>query len=166
MKIKFLLSGLICILALSAQAQKFKFKSWTWEAYKMQFQAPDSMDITQSDGKGFGATNKLISLNIYPRKGENLNYAGMKSALMKWAVETKLQYKTYNAYNGEKQPFYMGDLNKYTGCAIDGTKDGFPATMLLISDPLTPEISFYVWISYAQDYQDDALAILRSFKPM
>ena len=122
MRRKFLFLAFICSVVTSAQAQRFKFKLWTWDTYKMQFQAPDSMDITQSDAKGFGATNKLISLNIYPRKGENLNYSGMKSALMKWAVDTKLQYKPYNASNGEKQPFYMGDLNKYTGCAIEGIK--------------------------------------------
>jgi len=166
MRRKFLFLVLTCIVVTSAEAQRFKFKLWTWDTYKMQFQAPDSMDITQSDAKGFGATNKLISLNIYPRKGENLNYSGMKSSLMKWAVDTKLQYKPYNASNGEKQPFYMGDLSKYTGCAIEGTKDGFPVIILLISDPLTPEISFYIWISYTKDYLDDALAILRSFKPM
>jgi hypothetical protein len=163
---KLLFLSLVCILAISAQAQKFTLKAWNWETYRVQFQAPDNMVISQNDAKEFSATNKLISLSVYPRKGENLNYAGMKSALMRWAVDTKVQYKTYNTANGEKQPFYMSDLYKFTGCAIDGTKDNFPVTILLISDPATPEISFYVWISYAAEYVDDAVAILRSFKPM
>ena len=35
-----------------------------------------------------------------------------------------------------------------------------------IEHPDYPDISFYVWISYAREYYHDAVAILRSFQPL
>ena len=165
MKLRFLLPVVLLIAINSTKAQAFKLKKWNWDDYKMSFQAPDNMTVTESTGEGFKATNNYITLNIYPRKNENLTYEGMKSAIKKWAVQTNLNYETYNISNGEKQPFYLSNLNRYSGCAIDGSKEGFPASMILITDPDYPEISFYIWLSYAREYADDAVVILKSFKP-
>ncbi len=148
-----------------ASAQSFVLKTWDWDDYKMEFRAPDNMVIEQNDGDGFKASNQLITLDIYPRKGENLSYDGMKNAISRWAGQTNLDYNDVNV-DGNQQPFYLSNLNGYWGVAIDGKKDGFPASMLLLVDPDYPDISFYVWISYSSEYYDDAVAILKSFKPI
>jgi dihydroorotase-like protein len=166
MKRLIVLLSLAYFTVTTANAQSFTLKKWNWDDYKMSFQAPDNMEVTESTGEGFKASNKLITLNIYPRKGENLSYDGMKGAIIKWAEQSNLKYGTYNSYNGEKQPFYISDLNRYSGCAIDGTKEDYPASMLLLKDPDYPEISFYIWVSYAKEYANDAVTILRSFKPV
>ena len=59
----------------------------------------------------------------------------------------------------------MKDLNGYWGCAIDGKKSGFSASMLLLVDPDYTDISFYIWISYADEYYHDAVQIIKSFQP-
>lgn len=156
----------LLLFGVIATAQSFTLKSWNWDTYKMQFKAPDDMVVEQNDASAFKASNRLITLDIYPRKGENLRYEKMKDAIVKWATDNNLQYDTYNSYNGEKQPFYLSDLNRYSGCAIDGVKDNFPASMVLITDPDYPDISFYIWISYSKEYSNDAVSILKSFKPL
>ncbi|HVZ55908.1 MAG TPA: hypothetical protein VG870_04555 [Chitinophagaceae bacterium] len=161
------LTGLVTLVScLILNAQSFSLKKWTWDTYKMEFQAPENMDVTENNADAFKASNGSITLDIYPRKGQNMTYDGMKTAIIKWADDSGLQYDNYNSYNGEKQPFYLSNLNRYSGCAIDGSKRGFPASMLLIQDPDYPDTVFYIWISYAKEYADDAVAILKSFRPI
>ena len=74
---------------------------------------------------------------------------------------------SYNMNDGStRQRIYLDNLNDYWGCAIDGSKNGFFASILLLVDPNSPDISFYIWISYAREYYHDVIAILRSFTPM
>lgn len=156
---------LALLLLLSANILKAQsLEAWTWDTYKMKFQAPDNMRVEQNDANSFQATNDKITLDIYPRKGENLTYDGMKTAIANWASATGLRYEDYNA-DGDAQPIYLDNLNGYWGCAIDGKKQGFPASMLLLVDPDFPDISFYIWISYSDEYYHDAVTILKSFQP-
>jgi hypothetical protein len=104
-------------------------------------------------------------MDIYPLTGQNLTYDGMKNAIIKWADKSSLSYNVNNS-SGEKQPIYLENINGYWGCAIDGTKEGFSASALLLVNPDYPDINYYVWISYAPEYYHDAIAILRSFAPM
>ena len=131
----------------------------------MQFRIPDNMSIVYNDDTRFEATNHVITMDIYPRKGEQLTYSGMKNAIVAWAQQEQLHYSYYNKYNNE-QPIYLKDLNRYWGCAIDGTKGGNDATMLLLVNPNNPDISLYVWIAYNDDYYQDVMQILNSFEPM
>jgi hypothetical protein len=164
MKRKYFFLAAILLLSFNfLQAQTLE--SWTWDTYKMKFKAPDNMRVEENDANSFQATNDVMTLDIYPRKGENLTYDGMKKAIISWANQTGLRYMDYNS-DGDKQPIYLDNVNGYWGCAIDGKKNGFPASMLLLVDPDFPEISFYIWISYDDDYYHDAVAILKSFKPM
>ena len=163
MKHRLLLAVLLLLTCSSLHAQSLE--SWTWDTYKMKFKAPDNMSPQENDANSFQATNDKITMDIYPRQGENLTYDGMKNAIIKWANQTGLRYNTYNS-SGDAQPIYLDDINGYWGCAIDGKKQGFPASMLLLVDPDFPDISFYIWISYADEYYHDAVTILRSFKPM
>ncbi len=163
MKRKYLLAVLLLMSANILKAQSLE--TWTWDTYKMKFKAPDNMRVDENDANSFQASNDVITLDIYPRKGENLTYDGMKKAIEDWADQESLRYMNENS-DGDKQPIYLDNLNGYWGCAIDGKKNGFPASMLLLVDPDFPEISFYIWISYSSDYYDDAIAILKSFKPM
>ena len=130
----------------------------------MKFKLPSNMVVEENNADKFEASNNVITLDIYPRQGESLTYSGMKNAIINWAYKTGLRYADYNG-GGDEQPIYMKDLNGYWGCAIDGKKEGYPASMLLLVDPDYTDISFYIWLSYSNDYYQDALQILRSFQP-
>ncbi len=160
---KFLQVMLLSVIGLSTHAQTLQ--TWKWDSYRMKFKAPDNMIVQKSDSTVYEASNKSITMDIYPRKGENFTYDGMKNAIIKWAEKTSLSYNPTNS-NGKSQPIYLEDINGYWGCAIDGTKSGFSASALLLVDPDHPEISFYIWVSYAREYYHDAVAILKSFTPM
>ncbi len=139
-------------------------QEWKWDSYKMKFKAPDNMVVIKSDGTVYEASNNKITMDIYPRKNENLTYDGMKNALIVWAKELSLSYSLSSS--GETQPIYLSNLNGYWGCAIDGTKSGFSASLLLLQDPDDSGINFYIWISYAKEYYHDVITILKSFTPI
>ena len=160
---KFLQTILLSVISFALNAQSLQ--SWTWDYYKMKFKAPDNMVVQKSDATVYEASNKSITMDIYPLTGQNLTYDGMKNAIINWADKSSLSYKANNS-NGEKQPIYLDNINGYWGCAIDGTKEGFSASALLLVNPDHPDINYYVWISYAPEYYHDAIAILRSFTPM
>lgn len=163
MKQKFLATLILLFVGVAIQAQTLQL--WTWDTYKVKFKAPDNLVVKKNDATVYEATNKSMALDIYPRKGENLTYDGMKNAIIKWAGDLGLSYNTQNSA-GDAQPIYLENINGYWGCAIDGSKDGFPATVMLIVNPDFPELSFYIWISYSKEYYHDAVAVLRSFTPM
>jgi len=160
---KFLCAILLFASCVPVNAQSLQ--SWTWDYYKMKFKAPDNMVVQKNDASVYEASNRSITMDIYPLTGQNLTYDGMKNAIIRWADKSLLSYKTYNS-SGDKQPIYLENINGYWGCAIDGTKDGFSASVLLLVNPDYPDINFYVWISYAPEYYHDAVSILRSFTPM
>lgn len=159
------LFGLLAILMIANVALGQALKPFTWDTYKMKFKISDDMRVVDNDANKFEATNSNITMDIYPRKGENLTYSGMKNAIINWANQENLRYNAQNA-SGDDQPIYLKNLNGYWGCAVDGTKNTSSATMLLLVDPDYPDISFYVWISYLDGYYQDALQILKSFQPM
>ena len=160
---KFLQAVVLSVISLAVNAQSLQ--SWTWDYYKMKFKAPSNMVVKKSDAKVYEASNGPVTMDIFPFTGQNLTYDGMKNAIIKWANESSLSYKTYNS-SGDKQPIYLSNINGYWGCAIDGTKEGFSTSVLLLVNPDYPDINFYVWISYAPEYYHDAIAILQSFTPM
>ena len=163
MRQKFLSTAMLFIIGMAVHGQTLQL--WTWDTYRIKFKAPDNLVVQKNDATVYEATNKAMALDIYPRKGENLTYDGMKNAIIKWANDLGLSYNTENSA-GDTQPIYLENINGYWGCAIDGTKSGFPATVMLIVNPDYPELSFYIWISYSKEYYHDAVAILRSFTPM
>lgn len=152
----FLAFLMLAITSTSAQT----LQTWNWDSYRMKFKAPDNMSVQQNDANGYQATNNNITLDIYPRTGENLTYDGMKRAIINWANQVSLNY------DASTQPIYLSNINRYWGCAIDGVKEGFSASALLLINPDNPNLSYYVWISYAPEYYHDALAILKSFEPL
>ncbi len=154
---------LLSVISLAVYSQSLQ--TWTWDSYKMKFKAPDNMVVQKSDATVYEASNKSITMDIYPRKNESLTYDGMKNAIINWANKPLLSYNPTNS-SGKAQPIYLENINGYWGCAIDGTKNGFSASALLLVDPDNPDISFYIWISYAHEYYHDAVTILRSFTPM
>ncbi|MEO8567570.1 MAG: hypothetical protein ABI419_00495 [Ginsengibacter sp.] len=159
---KFFLTILLSSVGSASIAQTMRV--WNWNSYNMKFKAPDNMVVIKSDGTVYEASNNKITMDIYPRKDENLTYDGMKAALVKWADDLSLYYKVNSS--GETQPIYLSNINGYWGCAIDGSKSGFSASVLLLVDPDHPNISFYIWISYAKEYYHDVVNILKSFTPM
>jgi hypothetical protein len=153
-----LLSALLALSLNLIYAQSLK--GWTWSNYKMKFQAPDNFTIKESSGTIFSAGNDHLYLTIYPKKGENLTYSGMKDALQKWARDNNVDWNSNDLG-------YMSNLNRYWGYYIDGTgSNGLPTSLLLLVDPDYPENSFYVWLQYQSGYLDTAVDILKSFKPM
>jgi hypothetical protein len=154
----------ILLFALFAFSFNFLYaqalKAWTWTDYKMKFQAPNNFIIKESSGTSFSAGNDHLNLTIYPKKGENLTYDGMKNALQKWARDSKVDWNSNNLG-------YTSSLNRYWGYYIDGTgSNGLPTSLLLLVDPDYPEYSFYVWLQYQSEYLNTAADILKSFKPM
>jgi hypothetical protein len=160
---KFFQAIVLSSLSLAVHAQSLQ--SWTWDSYKMKFKAPDNMVVAKSDATVFEASNNSVVMDIYPRKGENLTYDGMKNSIIAWASKLSLSYNSQNS-KGETQPIYIENINGYYGCAIDGSKDGFSASVMLLRDPGNADISFYVWVSYKKEYYHDAVNILKSFAPM
>src|SRR5580765_2345552 len=154
----------IVLSAISLVLNAQSLQSWTWDSYKMKFKAPDNMVVKKSDATVYEASNNSITMDIYPLTGQNLTYDGMKNAIIRWADKSSLSYNEYNS-SGDKQPIYLDNINGYWGCAIDGKKSGYPTSMLLLVDPDYPDISFYIWLSYANEYYHDAVAILKSFQP-
>ena len=163
MKYKFL--SVILLLVISAGVKAQSLQSWTWDYYKMKFKAPDNLEVKKSDATVYEATNSAMAMDIYPLSGQNLTYDGMKNALIKWAGKTALTYDITNV-NGKTQPIYLENLNGFWGCAIDGTNNGYPTSILLLVNPDHPDVNFYVWLSYSKEYYHDAIAILKSFTPM
>ncbi len=153
------------LLTMSAGINAQSLKSWVWDNYKIKFQAPDNLVLKQNDATIFEAGNNNMYLDIYPKKGVQMTYDGMKSNLIQWAATTGIQYQAVNS-SGQSQPIYLSNLNGFWGCAIDGTKDNLPATILLIVNPNDATLSFYIWVNYQQQYYHDAVAILKSFTPM
>jgi hypothetical protein len=163
MNYKFFQMALLSLISVTVNSQTLQ--TWTWDSYKMKFKAPDNMVIQKNDATVYEASNKSVTMDIYPRKNENLTYDGMKTAIIKWADKSSLSYNITNS-SGDTQPIYLSNINGYWGCAIDGTKNGFSASAVLLVDPDNPDISFYIWVSYAREYYHDAVAILKSFTPM
>jgi len=154
----------ILLFALLAFSSSFLYaqalKAWNWTDYKMKFQAPNDFTIKESSGTIFSAGNDHLYLTIYPKKGENLTYSGMKDALQKWARSSKVDWNADDLG-------YTSSLNRYWGYYIDGTgENGLPTSLLLLVDPDYPEFSFYVWLQYQSGYLDTAVSMLKSFKPM
>ena len=159
---KFFLVFLTSLLSFVAPSQSLR--SWVWDSYKLKFEAPDNMEIVKSDATVYEASNRSITMDIYPRKGDGLTYDGMKNAIVKWANKLNMYYTVTSS--GKSQPIYMENLNGLWGCAIDGSKDHFSAFVLLLVNPDNPDVIFYIWISYAKEYYHDAVSILKSFAPM
>lgn len=160
---KFLATILLSGICMAVNAQSLQ--SWTWDYYKMKFKAPDNMVIQKSDATIYQASNNSITMSISPVTGQNLTYDGMKNAIIDWANRSLLIYQEVNS-SGDKQPIYLDNINGYWGCAIDGTKNGFSASAVLLVNPDYPDINYYVWVSYKPEYYHDAVAILKSFTPM
>lgn len=150
---------LICTFALLlvpiASAQ---METWTWDAYKTQFQVPAGFQLQQNDADGFSAGNSDMNLTLYPRKVSGITYAQMESSLREWTAE-----------NGVKPDAagyqYLDDLNGYWGVMTDGSYDGSPVFLMMVMDPDYTDIALYVWISYNQASYNTALKVLKSFTP-
>ena len=63
----------------------------------MKFKLPDDMTLVTNGADKFEATDNSITIDIYPRTGENLTYNGMKNAIINWAYKTGLSYNDYNS---------------------------------------------------------------------
>lgn len=136
-----------------------RMTTYTWESYKMKFDIPTTFEVTDNTSEKFMASNGDINLTIYPRKGENLQADGMIDALTVWSTENAIENLT-------QMEVITSQLNGYWGVFQEGTKNGWPVFLMLIVDPDYPDISFYVWLSYATGTEDTALKVLKSFTPV
>ena len=80
----FLLSFLLTTTFVSAQ-----MTTWTWDLYKVQFQAPSNFKVSKNDKSGFSAGNGHINLTIYPENGKNHSLDQMAGSLESWANREK-----------------------------------------------------------------------------
>jgi hypothetical protein len=156
---------IVFLVAISAAANAQTLKQWVWDEYKVKFKAPEDLLLKKNDSSIYEAGNSNMYLDIYPRRGEEYTHDGLKNNLIKWASDEGVSYQANNT-GGSQQPIYIDNLNGFWGCAIDGSKNSLPTTMLLIVNPSDPTLSFYIWINYTQEYYHDALAVLQSFTPI
>ena len=87
----------IILFALGSVAHAQTLQSWTWDTYKVKFKAPSNLVVQKNDATVYEAKNGSMALDIYPRKGENLTYDGMKNAIVKWATDLGLSYSPENS---------------------------------------------------------------------
>jgi hypothetical protein len=137
---------------------KVEMKPWDWKDYNIKFKVPTDFKVTKSDGQTFVAENGKINLSIYPRKGEYLTKETMESYLVNWANASKVT-------NYEKAK-YIENLKGYHCYYIDGKVGEFPTSVLLMVNPAHPDISIYIWLSYAASEFETAVDILKSFEPL
>lgn len=135
-----------------------EMKDWNWKDYNVKYRVPADFTVTKSDGYSFVATNQKINLSIYPKKGENLTAKTMESTLLAWAKQ--------NNVTGFDKAHYVENLKGYQCSYIDGKVGEYPTSLLLLINPNNPDISLYIWLSYAAAEYDTAVEILKSFKPM
>lgn len=141
----------------SAFAQDWR--TFTWEPYKTKFKVPGDFTVTTSSGDEWSGTNRKITMDIYPRKSENLSRNEMKNNLYSWAADNGV------TDIGEVVVLDEAKLNGYWGYLYEGYKGEFPVGVMLIVDPDYPDISLYIWVSYKAEYQDTVIEMLMSFTP-
>lgn len=136
---------------------KTDMKPWNWKDYNIKFKVPNDFKVTKNDASTFIAENGKINLSIYPRKGENLTVETMESTLINWANGN-------NVMDFEKANF-IENLKGFQCYYIDGKVGEFPTSLMLMVNPSNPEVSLYIWLSYAASEFETAVEILKSFEP-
>ncbi len=136
------------------------WRSFTWDEYKTKFDIPSDFEVTTNTSEKFSASNGKITLSIYPRKDENLDWDNMQAALQKWADGNEVEDQSEIIELDEEK------LNGYWGVMIEGTKSDYSVAQMLIVDPDFTEISLYIWVAYDNDQVDTVLEMLMSFEPM
>lgn len=132
--------------------------TWTWDQYKVKFDAPTDFKVDDNNAEVFSAGNGHINLTIYPQTNVSTEIDAMTENLSKWAINTDLSF--------DMQPEFLEDLNGYWGVYIDGeASNGNPTTVVLLIDPDYPDIGLYIWLQYQIDYFETAVDILASFTP-
>jgi len=152
----FTLFAFIVLFAGNSYAQMTEF---TWSDYHVKFQIPTSFHVDKNTADEFQAGNDDAYLSIYPKTGQSMTLAKMKSALIDWASSSNVSgYDNVNT---------MDDLNGYWGVYIDGKKsdNNLPASLLLLVHPNYPTTMLYVWINYKSDLLNTAVEVLKSFTP-
>lgn len=132
---------------------------YTWNDYHVKFKIPSAFRVDKNTSDEFQAGNDDAYLSIYPKTGQSMTLAKMKSALQDWASSSNVTgYDNVNT---------MDNLNGYWGVYIDGKKsdNNLPASLLLLVHPDYPSTMLYVWINYKSDMFNTAVEVLKSFTP-
>jgi hypothetical protein len=164
-KILISLSATISVSLLAAQVQGTvpvqPTKSWTWNNYKMAFQAPTDLAVKENSDKVFYAGNGHVFLTIYPKAGDILGQDELPLALRKWAAEYKLSNSSSSSKSG-----YLTNSTRYWTYYLGGTGyKGMATYAAIIVDASNPTKSYYVWLQYENGYAGAAMNILNSFSP-
>jgi hypothetical protein len=133
---------------------------WKWDLYKIKFEAPGSFKVSKNDKTEFSAGDEHIYFSIFPEKNEdNTKQEHYEDDLIAWANDSKI------SYNGEVG--FLEDLNGYWGYYIDGVADnGNPTSVFVLVDPDFPELYFFIWVQYQEEYYEQALEILMTISPI
>jgi hypothetical protein len=134
-----------------------ELKAWDWKDYNLKFKAPTNFKVTRSDGEAFIAENGDINLSIYPKKGEKLTRTSMESYLLTWAKDNKVT--NYDKAN------YVENFRGFHCYYVDGKVGDYPTSLMVMVNPNTPEVTIYVWLSYASSEYNTAVEIIKSFQP-
>ncbi|PKP05244.1 MAG: hypothetical protein CVU11_00870 [Bacteroidetes bacterium HGW-Bacteroidetes-6] len=160
MKKSITFSLVLFALMLTSSAFGQDWRSFTWDDYMTKFKIPSDFEVTTNTAEKFSATNGKITLSIYPREDENLEWDEMEDALQKWADDNEVENQTEIIELDEEK------MNGYWGVLIEGTKNDYSVGQMLLVDPDFTEISLYVWVAYDSDQVDTVIEMLMSFEPM
>lgn len=153
---------LLVLFALMLSSSVFgqDWRSFTWDDYMTKFKIPADFEVTTNTGEKFSATNGKITLSIYPREDENLEWDQMEEAIQKWADDNGVENQTEIIELDEEK------MNGYWGVMIEGTVSDYSVGQMLLVDPDFTELSLYIWVAYDDDQIDTVIEMLMSFEPM
>lgn len=147
----------VCFLAAQTTNPIVSTKAWTWNNYKIGFQAPTDLVVKESSAKVFYAGSEHVFITIYPKTGDSLNHDNLPLAVQKWATEHKLNFAPANSG-------YLSNSNRYWKYYVGGNGyKGMSTYVAVIVNSSHPEESYYVWLQYQNGYAEAAMNILNSF---
>ena len=136
-------------LATSLQAQT----DMEWDTHGVGFSVPKNFKIETNNADEFTAGNDELFLSILPIQDKTLTKDDLADAVVEMAEG--LNYDRIQ--EGDEI-----DVDDFTGYYIKGRKDGVNAVFMALLDKES-STNLLVVIVYADDYEDDAVAIASSF---
>ncbi len=154
MKKILLISTLILLFTFSKPVLAQDLKTWKWDTYGINFGVPNDFQVDTNIGDEFSGFAIGLSLTIFPWKDAEISTEHLAEATVELAKEMEYSEIT-NADNVQ--------LNGFEGVYVQGVKDGVNALILSLLDPESDN-NFYVVITFEDTYEEDAMAIVKSFQ--
>lgn len=140
-----------CSLILTAPLQAQT--DMEWDTHGVGFSVPDDFKIETNNAEEFTAGNDVLFLSILPIQDKTLTKDDLADAVVEMAEG--LNYDRIQ--EGDEI-----EVDDFIGYYIKGRKDGVNAVFMALLDKES-STNLLVVIVYADDYEDEAVAIASSF---